>query len=256
MKTRQISIPLLLGSVFLSVSASSQEVRPVPATPPGIQVDAVQVRPTVPDKNISVILKIDSARLVDSSGQLVGKMENIVINPLGCTEAAIVAGERGKLIPVPWELVRFGGETRGEGTVPGETLTFIAGTDRTAVLQAPGFVRTEWPVVTKEGWMKDSYTHFQVQPGVAVGAAAPPSTVISGSVSSTNRVIPPPTGRTNVLPPLRTNLIVPPPGTPPGVSPPIFQPGTPTPPPTAPPSAVPPPSVITPPVPPPTPDKP
>jgi hypothetical protein len=268
MKTQPISLSFSFSYLLLAVSTSGQETRPVPATPPATQVEVVQVRPTVPDRN-SIILKIDSARLVDNSGQLVGKMENIVLNPLGCAEAAIVAGERGKLIPVPWELVRFGGETRAEGTPPGETLTFISGADRPAVLQAPGFVRTDWPVVTKEGWLQDSYTHFQVQPGVSIGAAAPPTAVISGSVSSTNTLNVPGTNvqvtnRITPFPPLRTNvfrpnLALPPPGTPPGVSPPIFQPGTPTPPgnptppPPLPPSTVPPSPPVPPPLPPQTP---
>jgi len=240
MKTPTKSISFLL--VSLAATAVAQEVRPVPGaaevqvgTQP--QVIPAPTRTVFPEKNSSLILKIDTARLVDTSGQLVGKVEYIVLNPTGCAEAAIVAGERGKLIPVPWEVVRFGGETRAEGTPPGETLTFVANTDRTGILAAPGFLRTEWPVLTKEDWLQKSYVHFQVQPGVPVGAAAPASTVITGSAASTNRTL---QATNRIYPPLNPGPTLPPSGTPPGVVPPPTIPPTTTPPTVLPPPAVPP----------------
>jgi hypothetical protein len=59
-------------------------------------------------------LSSEGARVVDITGQSVGRVENLVLSPVGCTEAAIVSTPNGRLMPVPWNAVRV--DTIGVGT--------------------------------------------------------------------------------------------------------------------------------------------
>ncbi|MCI0748120.1 MAG: hypothetical protein L0Y58_22165 [Verrucomicrobia subdivision 3 bacterium] len=55
---------------------------------------------------------------MDIAGQPVGRVENIVLSPVGCAEAAILTSTSGRLVPIPWSLMRVSGDTREPGRLP------------------------------------------------------------------------------------------------------------------------------------------
>ena len=136
---------LISASIGLagSIAAQTSQIPPVPATR-GTQTQSTQV--STEAKN-PLVVRIDPARVLDASGQSVGKVENLVLSPSGCADAVIITGERGRLIPVPWQVVKVGGETRGVGEAPGSGLTFTVNANNDRIIQAPSFARDQWPNV-------------------------------------------------------------------------------------------------------------
>src|SRR5688572_23692614 len=85
------------AAAFAALATGAQEA--VPATP--VQGSATVATTTTTTSPIMVRLGSESARVVDVTGQSVGRVENLVLSPVGCTEAAIVATPNGRLMPVP-----------------------------------------------------------------------------------------------------------------------------------------------------------
>lgn len=130
-----------------------------------------------------LVVRIDPARVLDSSGLPVGKVENIVLNSSGCADAAIITGDRGRMIPIPWQAVKLSGETRGEGEAPGSGLVFTVNANNDRILAAPSFARNEWPNVGSVSWLQPSVQFFRSD--TAVGATGESSgTAVGTSVST------------------------------------------------------------------------
>lgn len=136
-----------------------------------------------PDASTSVMVKVDGSRVIDVTGQPLGRIENIVLSPVGCAEAAILAAPNGRLIPIPWTLVRVSGDTRVAGAMPGANLVFTVNTDQASLAQAPGFTRSRWPDMSNQAWLQPS-TAFFGNPS-AVGATGGSTNVITGAGSRT-----------------------------------------------------------------------
>jgi hypothetical protein len=136
----------------------------------------------------SIVLKVDGTRVVDMAGQPIGRIENIVMSPVGCTEAAILTSANGRLIPIPWSLVRVS-DMRPAGattTIPGANLVFTVNTDQARLAAAPSFVRTQWPDMTSNNWMQASTTFFGIgAAGAGVGATGTGGTTVTGGATNT-----------------------------------------------------------------------
>src|SRR5438045_8019163 len=103
----QKTILTLASVAFAGLLAAAQ-----PAQSQDISANAgasTQVGQTSTDSKNPLVVRIDPARVLDSSGQSVGKIENIVLSQSGCADAVIITGDRGRLIPVPWQIVKVGG---------------------------------------------------------------------------------------------------------------------------------------------------
>src|SRR3954453_18404601 len=157
---------------------------PVPPQPAAVAPQAASA-PEQPsnDTKHPIVVRIDPARVLDSAGQPAGKIENLVLNPAGCTDAAIVTSDRGRLIPVPWQMVRPAGITRGAGQAPGTGLTFAIDASNEQIAKAPSFTRDQWPNVGGVSWLEPSVSFFKSS--TAAGGTSSSSTSASGVGTST-----------------------------------------------------------------------
>jgi hypothetical protein len=222
----------------------AQDQQPPPFTPAtGVGVTTTTATPTA-DTSGSVVVRVDGSRVIDLAGQPVGRIENIVMSPVGCAEAAILASANGRLIPIPWTLVRVSGDTRAAGFTPGGNLVFTLNVDQARLAQAPSFTRSQWPDMSNAGWLQASTTFFGTAAGVgATGGAT--NTVTGGA---TNRIGTTATGgpdqsRLGTTPtrvPTNSTSVLPPTGRPTPGGPDFNQPNTPPQTPDIPPGPLPP----------------
>jgi hypothetical protein len=250
MKIPAFSICILTIIGLASAVSSAQPVQTQPSSPDSRSRPADRGQVSSEAKN-PLVVRIDPARVLDSSGQAIGKVENIVLNPSGCAEAAIITGDRGRMIPVPWQVVKVSGETRGQGEAPGAGLTFTINANSDRIMAAPSFARDEWPNVTSVSWLQPSVQFFRSD--TAVGGTTESSGSLGGTGASTSTG----TVGTNSTSVTGPGAAMPPTGRPGSLNRPLLPPSIPEPvnpgPPNVVPPVTPPPGSIPPPVTPPPP---
>jgi hypothetical protein len=196
LQMKRTKLGTILCAPALTVSAAfAQDQQPPPFSPvtgvtttPGSATITTASRS---DLSGSVTLKVDGSRVIDVTGQPLGRIENIVLSPVGCAEAAILTAANGRLIPIPWTLVRVSGDTRAAGTTPGGNLVFTVNLDQARLAAAPSFARAQWPDMNNVNWLQPSITFFGT--GTAeVGATGAGGTVVTGGATNTT----PPFGTT------------------------------------------------------------
>jgi hypothetical protein len=179
---------ILCASALAASATFAQDQQPPPFSPvtgvtttPGTATITTAGRS---DLSSSVLLKVDGSRVIDATGQPLGRIENVVLSPVGCAEAAILTAANGRLVPIPWTLVRVSGDTRAAGTIPGGNLVFTVNMDQARLAAAPSFVRTQWPDLSNMNWLQPSIAFFGV--GTAeVGATGAGGTVVTGGATNT-----------------------------------------------------------------------
>lgn len=137
--------------------------------------------------------KIIGADVKTSSGESLGKIEDLVLNPAsGRAEFAVINWEN-KLVPVPFRALRSD-HSASVTTTPGQTpgITASAGMDRlsfTAQIEkdklqsAPTISdRTRWSELQQSGFSQRIYTHYGIQ---AQGVGAPGTGIERGPGSDT-----------------------------------------------------------------------
>jgi hypothetical protein len=246
MKPRGLHKAIIISASIALAGSLQAQPSPPPAVPASAATPTPSPQVSTESKN-ALVVRIDPAKVLDSSGQSVGKVENIVLSPSGCADAVVITGERGKLIPVPWQVVKVGGETRGVGQAPGSGLTFTVNANSEQIIQAPSFARDQWPNVTSVSWLEPSVSYFKGS--VAAGGTSSSSSSATGAaVSPSVNYIPVPpvavTNNANLGP--QTSPIPPSTRAPVNPGPPISVPPT-QPPGTLPPPVTPPPSTSVPP---------
>jgi len=113
-------------------------------------------------------------------------------NPTGTTPATSTTppgsttASAGKLVPVPWMLLRpapaSGTAIQGATTSTTESQqTFTFSGDTSKLQSAPSFDQSNWPDITQFSWRQSIYSHFGMTPGAATGSATSPG----GTESST-----------------------------------------------------------------------
>jgi len=187
---KRINFGTIVCAATLVASAAFGQDQPEPFSPvtgvttaPGTATITTATRNDVAG---SVILKVDGSRVVDMTGQPIGRIDNIVLSPVGCTEAAILTAANGRLIPIPWSLVRVT-DMRAAGTttmMPGANLVFTVNTDQARLAAAPSFARSQWPDMSSNNWMQTSTTFFGVG-AAGVGATGTGGTTVTGGATNT-----------------------------------------------------------------------
>jgi sporulation protein YlmC with PRC-barrel domain len=132
------------------------------------------------------------------------------------TTTASSTATAGKLVAVPWMLLRSAGaaesgastaatagastsSTTGTSTAAttGSTMgqpTFTFAGDSSKLQSAPSFDSSNWPDITQPSWRQSIYAHFGMTPGASTGGATSPG----GTESSTGSFTPPsPSSSTN-----------------------------------------------------------
>jgi sporulation protein YlmC with PRC-barrel domain len=154
--------------------------------------------------------KLMSADVKGSSGETLGKIEDVLINsmsgridfavlsyqgsgsssssstspstttsPSSTTSASSTSSSSGgKLVPVPWSYLRASG-MGGTGATAGssEQVSFVFAGDKSKLDNAPSFDQSNWPDVTQPEWRQRIFSHFGMQPGSSTGGATSPGGV-------------------------------------------------------------------------------
>jgi len=166
--------------------------------------------------------KIIGAEVKSGQAQTLGTINDVVFNPASgridfavislnstsgssqsstsssttsATTSSSSAGTSGKLVAVPWMLLRSSSGATGLGssstgssssTSTGmPTFQFVG--DASKLQSAPSFDQSNWPDITQPSWRQSIYAHFGMTPGSSTGGATSPggTDTSSGSSSST-----------------------------------------------------------------------
>ena len=159
--------------------------------------------------------KIVNADVKSTTGQSIGKIEDVLINPMsGRIDFAVVSksdstgasaattpgtsptattpgstSSSGNLVPIPWSFLRssgLSGHSATTSTTPGSTgsdqpVSFVFNGEKNRLDSAPSFDKSNWPDVSQPDWRQRIYSHFGMQPGSATGGATSPGGTSSSS---------------------------------------------------------------------------
>jgi len=164
-----------------SAAIAQQDVQPAQRQAVQPQLTPGAAGRLTTDATTSTMMRVDGSRVVDVSGQPLGRIENIVLSPVGCAEAAILTAPNGRLVPIPWALVRVSGDTRVAGAMPGANLVFTVNADQASLAQAPSFVRTQWPDMSSQAWLQPSIAFFGAPNAAGVGATGAGANAVTGN---------------------------------------------------------------------------
>jgi len=160
--------------------------------------------------------KVIGAQVKTSSGEDVGRIEDVILNPTsGRIDFAVISAE-GKLVPVPWQLLSASSQggasaqgstsssstsTSGTSTDPSSTTstpgssgtyasasagmqpTFTLNVDKSKLQGGPSFDRSRWPEMSAS-WSQRVYSHFGVSASGVGGTGSGSSTIDQGGTGS------------------------------------------------------------------------
>lgn len=185
----------VVAACLLAAAVMAQEQSPF--QPPAVAVPAAVVSP--------LVLNLAGVTVTDQSGQPLGPIQHILLNPSGCVDLAVVSFGGQRLVPIPWRLVSGVGATRGETEVAGQVALSVK-LDRQQLQQAPSFTANQLAQLSQQQTIQQVNAFFGVQEQGGTGSQ---TNVVGGSVNVTNRIgigitnqtgIPSPTGPTNAIP--------------------------------------------------------
>jgi sporulation protein YlmC with PRC-barrel domain len=121
------------------------------------------------------VSKLVGAPVKDSSGHNAGQIQDIIVNPnsgridfallsvgsggTSSTSPAIHENDNGKLVPVPWALLRASASSQYSGG--GEQLTFTLNADQSKLSGAP---TVDWSDLSQSQWRQRIYAYYGVTP--------------------------------------------------------------------------------------------
>ena len=165
--------------------------------------------------------KVIGAQVKSSSGEDIGRIEDVILNPAtGRIDFAVISAEN-KLVPVPWQLISLSAQggtssstsittgtststdpsstTSPSSTSPSSTSptasssiyasasmgqpTFTLNVDKSKLQAGPSFDRSRWPEMSAT-WSQRIYSHYGVTAGSAVGGTGASSTTDQGSTGT------------------------------------------------------------------------
>jgi len=158
--------------------------------------------------------KLMNADVKDSSGQSLGTISDVIINPgSGRVDFAVLSlsgsssttsgtstatsttpststttsSTAGKLVPVPWTLLR---SSMSGGTTGEPSFAFLG--EKSKLDAAPSFDQSNWPDINGSEWRRSVFSYYGVQPGAATGGSnySPGGSSTGSSSSSGNTTIP------------------------------------------------------------------
>src|SRR5258706_3077929 len=124
---------------------------------------ADQTRTIYDQKNPINVSQVLHARVLDQSGQKIGDVEDIVVDPnTGRAQFAVIKlsgdlADRGKYTPVPFSLLKFS-DTDKKDVFGHRDLTLRA--DREKLLSGSRFSAKTWPDQDHPTWGSDAYAHY------------------------------------------------------------------------------------------------
>jgi len=145
------------------------------------------------------VSKLTGAQVRDSSGQRVGQIQDVIVNPTsGRIEFALLSldsnasssnsasgrsdnnaasyNSSSNLVPVPWSLLRTSASSQYSGA-NSEQPVFTLNADQNKLSGAP---KVDWSDVSQSQWRQRIYSYYGVTPESSVGAAESPQDEIKG----------------------------------------------------------------------------
>ena len=180
MKSKLFTTLLCVSSALIAGTALAQ--RDSTIQPGGIQPST----PTGRDFGRSMMhgqdlraSKIQGAQVKSATGENLGTIEDVIINPRsGRAEFAVlsVTGPTGttptgageKLTPIPWRLLSF----NSAGAAGAEQYSFTANVDQTKLSSAPNFDKNQWPDMSSQDWTQKYYSYYGITPGPLGGTGS------------------------------------------------------------------------------------
>jgi sporulation protein YlmC with PRC-barrel domain len=213
MTTTLLKISALCAACFLLAAAAQAQsdsqgiinqnmpsIQPVPATnlPPDQATrswSTKQLSATGRNTDQAVrASKLVGAVVKDSSGNRAGEIQDIIVNPAtGHIDFALVslsatdASTSGKVVPVPWALLKTSSGSAEYGTSP-EHCTFTLKADASKLNGAP---TVDWSDPSQSEWRQRIYAYYGVTPP-PMGAAESPSGTMKGQGSQPIQPVQPP----------------------------------------------------------------
>jgi sporulation protein YlmC with PRC-barrel domain len=154
--------------------------------------------------------QLTGAQVMDSSGQTLGTINDVIINPTsgkidfavlslsssgGTSPTGSATGTSGgatgsygsststtggKLVPVPWALLRPSSASGGSsaagttGGAMGQQQSFTFAGDSSKLQAAPSFSQANWPDISQPTWRHSVFSYYGMSAGSATGGAESP----------------------------------------------------------------------------------
>lgn len=141
--------------------------------------------------------KLTGADVQNSSGQTLGTIDEILVNPAsGRVDFAVISlsaasgssGESsssstaassmaGQLVPVPWSLLRSSAGSSSSSSPAGaseQQPSFVFTGDSSKLQSAPSFSQNSWPDITQPAWRHSIFSYYGMTPGTATGGSEMP----------------------------------------------------------------------------------
>jgi hypothetical protein len=98
----------------------------------------------------------------DQKGEVLGKVENVVLTDEGCVQYVILSGQfsgaKSRLYPLPWNVFNMRGETD----------YFVADVTPDILIEAPSFYASSYPDFRAAGWNQNVYNFYRTRVHVNV----------------------------------------------------------------------------------------
>jgi len=139
--------------------------------------------------------RLTGASIQDSSGNRIGQIQDIVVNPssgriefgiISLTSAGAagsatsIASSGGKMIPVPWSLLKPAAQSEYSTTSAGQQPSFRLNVDQDKLSQAPTIERSSSSEVGQSEWRQRIYSYYGVSEDAAAGGAESPAGTMKG----------------------------------------------------------------------------
>lgn len=141
--------------------------------------------------------KLVGAAVKDSSGNSAGEIQDIIVNPAtGRIDFALVSlsaadtATAGKVVPVPWALLKTSSGSSEYSSASPEHCTFTLNADASKLSKAP---TVDWTDPSQSEWRQRIYSYYGVTPP-PTGAAESPSGETKGQGQGPRQLqsVPPP----------------------------------------------------------------
>jgi hypothetical protein len=152
-------------------------ISPAVPTAPGV-VPTVVPSATVSAGN-NIILTLANAPVQDTAGNMLGRLEYVVVNPSGQIDLGLLQMGGARFVPLPWQFVSSAPNTATPGMA--NRPLFRIPLDREKLMQAPAVNQSGLAQLIPAGSARPFYAHFGLVPATAVGGTGAAEGLVTGS---------------------------------------------------------------------------
>ena len=135
--------------------------------------------------------KLIGANVKTQTGENLGQIEDVVVNPQhGKIDFAVISKE-DKLIPVPWKLLSSSQAPSRIGLPSMQQVAFTFQGEKEKFDSAPSFEKSRWTDMNQPGWSQRVYSHYGVEGESGVGGTGSGTSTGPGAGSKGTSTIDP-----------------------------------------------------------------